>query len=257
MAEPATLSLCVITMNEERDLPRCLESVRGLASEIVVVDSGSTDRTREIARAAGARVIDQPFLGYVRQKQLAIEAATAEWVLSLDADEWLDDELRESLGRTLQAPPQDMAGFQVNRRPYYLGRWVRASGWFPEWKLRLVRRERARWVGSDPHDRLEVEGRVARLSGTMRHNSYTDLSDHVARLNAYSSIAAAGRNPVSTPKAVLRLTLKPFLIFLQKFLLQRGFLDGVRGLLIAAMTAFYFFLREAKLWERRHGVGEP
>jgi glycosyltransferase involved in cell wall biosynthesis len=258
MTEAPSLAVCVITLNEEKSLPRCLASVRGLPAEIVVVDSCSTDRTRQIAAAVGAIVVIQPFLGHVRQKQLALDRATTEWVLSLDADEWLDDELREAIATVLQSPPPGVAGFAMNRRPFYLGRWIRGSGWFPDWKLRLVRRELAHWTGQDPHDRLEVTGKVVRLRpGTLRHYSFVDLADHVARLNAYAGLAAAGRRPVSTPRALVRMTVKPMLVFLQKMTVGGGFRDGVRGVIIAAMTAFYVFLREARLWERTHANGEP
>jgi glycosyltransferase involved in cell wall biosynthesis len=253
MPEAPTLSVIVITLNEEANLPRCLASVQGLAPEIVVVDSGSSDRTREIAVAAGARLVVQPFLGHVRQKQLALDHATAEWVLSLDADEWLDEELRAAVAGTLASgPPDEVSGYLVRREPFYLGRWIRASGWNPEWKLRLARRKLARFEGSDPHDRLDVSGKVRRLPGVLCHFPFVDLADHVETQCRYAAIAAAGRKPVSTVRAVLRLTLKPALIFCQKLFVQRGYLDGVRGVIIAATTAFYFFLREALLWERAH-----
>jgi glycosyltransferase involved in cell wall biosynthesis len=258
MTARPSLSVCIITLDEERNLPRCLRSVDGLASEIIVVDSGSRDRTREIAAAAGAKVVEQAFLGHVKQKQKALDHASEEWVLSLDADEWLDEALRSEIAETLVSnPPQDIAGFELNRQPYYLGRWIHHSGWHPEWKLRLARRERARWAGFDPHDRLEVSGSTPRLSGPLKHWPHVDLSDHAATINRYTDIIAGHWRPTGILRALTGMVLEPPLVFVQKYILQGGFRDGVRGLIIAATTSFYFFLRYAKLWEREHGGGEP
>jgi glycosyltransferase involved in cell wall biosynthesis len=253
-----SLSVCIITLDEERNLPRCLRSVARLASEVIVVDSGSRDRTREIAAAAGAKVVEQAFLGHVKQKQTALDLASEEWVLSLDADEWLGEDLGEEIAETLASePPQSVAGYELNRQPFYLGRWIRHSGWFPEWKLRLVRRRRARWAGFDPHDRLEVSGSTRRLSSPLKHYPHVDLSDHTATINRYTDIIAGHWRPTSTLRAVTGMVIEAPLVFVQKYILQGGFRDGVRGLTIAAMTSFYFFLRYAKLWERDHGSGDP
>ncbi|MCD4751211.1 MAG: glycosyltransferase family 2 protein [Thermoanaerobaculales bacterium] len=252
------LSLCVITLNEEANLKRCLRSVKGLADEIVVVDSMSTDRTRDIAASAGARVVEQEFLGHVKQKQLALDLATGDWVLSLDADEWLDQDLRSSIAAALsEGAPEDVAGFELNRQVFYLGRWIHHSGWAPEWKLRLVRRVRAKWTGYDPHDRLEVEGRTARLDGRLRHHPHDDLADHLSTINRYTDIIVSHWPQTSRFRMMLGLFVEPPLVFFQKYLLQGGFRDGIRGLIISVMTAFYFFLRHAKLWERDHPPAEP
>jgi len=253
-----SLSVCIITLDEERNLPRCLRSVDGLANEIVVVDSGSRDRTRQIAAAAGARVVEQAFLGHVKQKQTALDLASETWVLSLDADEWLDEGLRSEIADTLtSSPPEEIAGYEVNRQPYYLGRWIHHSGWYPEWKIRLVRREHAHWAGFDPHDRLEVRGAVRRLSGRLRHFPHVDLSDHAATINRYTDIITGHWRPTGILRAIAGIVLEPPLVFLQKYILQGGFRDGVQGFIISAMTSFYFFLRYAKLWEREHGGGAP
>ncbi len=258
MSASPSLSVCIITLDEERNLPRCLRSVDGLATEIVVVDSGSRDQTREIAAAAGAKVVEQAFPGHVQQKQTALDLASERWVLSLDADEWLDEDLRSEIADTLaSSPPEEISGFELNRQPFYLGRWIHHSGWHPEWKLRLVRREHAHWAGFDPHDRLEVSGAVQRLSGRLRHFPHIDLSDHAATINRYTDIIAGHWRPAGTLRALTGMVLEPPLVFLQKYILQGGFRDGVRGFTISAMTSFYFFLRYAKLWEREHGGEEP
>lgn len=245
---PVSLSVCIITLNEEDNLPRCLASVQGLAAQVVVVDSGSTDRTRELARQAGAEVVERPFAGHVDQKQFALERATGEWVLCLDADEWLDDALREAVRRAVgpDAPP-GVDGWELDRRSLYLGRWIEHCGWAPEWRLRLVRRGRARWGGTDPHDRLEVEGRTGRLAGRLGHRPYRSLSDHVAKVNRYTDIMAARRRQKGVRPPPGALLLRPAGRFLRMYVLRAGFLDGWRGLVVSGMGAYYVFLKYAKL----------
>ena len=245
------LSVCVITFNEEANLERCLRSVKGLADEIIVVDSNSTDRTRDLAASAGAQVFEQEFLGHVKQKQFALELATGHWVLSLDADEWLDEDLRSSVKAALAGEDsEDPAGYEFNRQVLYLGRWICHSGWASEWKLRLVRRTRAKWTGYDPHDRLEVEGKTARLAGRLRHHPYQNVADHLGTVNNYTEIITSHWPKTSKFRIMLGLFVEPPLVFMHKYLLQGGFRDGIRGLIISVMTAFYFFIRHAKLWER-------
>jgi glycosyltransferase involved in cell wall biosynthesis len=252
------LSVCVITLNEAESIGRCLRSVHGLADEIVVVDSLSEDRTAAIARAAGARVVEQEFLGYVKQKQLALDLARGRWVLSLDADEWLDSTLREAIGDALSAPPpDDVSGFELKRRPYVLGRWIRHGGCSPEWKTRLARRERAHWTGFDPHDRLHVDGTIRRLPGTLCHHPYADLSAHADTINRYTSLIAGHWPRLSRLRLLLGIVAEPPLVLLHRFVVQRGFLDGRRGFILAVMSAHYFFLRYAKLWERDLKVTPP
>ncbi len=255
-SEHASLSVCIITFQEAERLERCLRSVADIATQIVVLDSLSTDATCEIARAAGADVHTQPFAGHVRQKQAAMDLATCEWVLSIDADEWLDEAARAAVGQVLREPPEQVDGFRLNRRPYYLGRWIAHSGWSPDWKLRLVRRDRARWRGIDPHDRLEVPGATRRLRGRLCHAPHPDLSDHVRTLNQYTDILTVSES-VGALRAWFGMVVEPPLVLLQKYVLQGGFLEGTRGLIISAMTAFYFFLRYAKHWERRHRRDRP
>ncbi|MBM3985163.1 MAG: glycosyltransferase family 2 protein [Planctomycetes bacterium] len=247
---PVPLSVCIITLNEEDNLPRCLASVQGLATQVVVVDSGSTDRTQALAREAGAEVIERPFTGHVDQKQFALERATADWVLCLDADEWLDDALRAAVARVVQdGVPADVDGYELDRRSLYLGAWIDHGGWAPQWRLRLVRRGRARWTGMDPHDRLEAQGRVARLPGRLGHRPYRSLSDHVAKVNRYTDLMALRRREAGQRPPPLALLLRPPARFLRMYVLRAGFLDGWRGLVVACMGAYYVFLKYAKLRE--------
>jgi len=242
------LSVCIITRNEEDDLPRCLASVLGLATQIVVVDSHSTDRTVEIARAAGAEVIARDFSGMASQKAFALTHAREDWVLNLDADEWLDDELRTAIADVVSGVAGgNLVGHELNRRNEYLGAWIEHCGWSPEWRLRLVRRGHGRFEGRDPHDRLVADGPVGRLAGRMCHRPYASLAEHVQKVNSYTDTMAAQRFAAGESATFGRLLLRPPARFLRMYLWQSGWRDGWRGLVVSGMGAFYVFLRYAKL----------
>ncbi len=248
-----TLALVVITRNEESNIGRCLASVSGLAAEMVVVDSGSTDRTREIAEAAGARVFTREFLGYGRQKQLALEKAGGDWLLFLDADEWLDDEARRAVGTALQSrPPEDVTGFRLRMRTFYLGAWVEHGAWRNERKLRLVRRGAARWKEDVVHESLELtSGRSRSIPGRILHHPYRDLGHQLQKIDRYTEIISVRDQDTPAPRVLFGMILEPPLVFLHRYFLQLGFLDGLRGFLGASLQAFYFFLRYAKIRQRR------
>jgi glycosyltransferase involved in cell wall biosynthesis len=248
------LSVCIITLNERENLPRCLASVAGLAAQVVVVDSHSQDGTQQLARAAGAEVVEHDFEGHVLQKQFALGLAREDWVLCLDADEWLDDELRAAIAAVIAAAPADTAppadgadGYEVDRRSEYLGAWIDHCGWSPQWRLRLVRRGSARWTGADPHDRLELAGRAARLTGRLCHRPYANLAEHVAKMNRYTDTMAAARHAAGERADLVKLVLRPPARFLRMYVVQAGFLDGWRGFVVCAAGAFYVFLKYAKL----------
>jgi glycosyltransferase involved in cell wall biosynthesis len=254
---PTPLSVCIITYNEAENLPRCLASV-AFADEIVVVDSQSTDRTVDIARQAGCRVISQAFLGYVAQKNLALRHASHQWVLCLDADEWL----RPGAGTTIQAAlakrPPDVAGYTLKRHTYYLGDWVNHSGWWPEYKIRLFDRQRGQWCGDALHEGIRVEGRVDHLDVEIGHRSYKDIAHHVSKLNTYTTVMARHLHERGAVRVgVGTLVLHPVARFCRMFLLKGGWQEGVRGLLIATIGAFYVFAKYAKLWELQHGSQPP
>jgi glycosyltransferase involved in cell wall biosynthesis len=257
---PVPLSVCIITLNEEEDLPRCLASVAGLAQQIVVLDSGSSDRTQSLATEAGAEVSVREFRGHVEQKNAALALARHEWVLSLDADEWLDEALRAEVARVIDGgAPEAVQGYELDRRSLYLGAWIDHCGWAPQWRLRLVRRGPAKWTGMDPHDRLEVPGRVERLKGRLGHRPYRDLADHVAKVNRYTDLMATRRREAGVRPPALALLLRPPARFARMYLLRAGFLDGWRGLVVSAMGAYYVFLKYAKLreaWGRSAPSGE-
>ena len=249
------LSVCIITLNERDNLPRCLESVAGLATQVVVLDSCSTDGTQQIARAAGAEVHERPFEGHVKQKQHALDLAREDWVLALDADEWLDDRLRAEIAGLVNGAAgaghaaRGCVAYELNRRNEYLGAWIDHCGWSPQWRLRLVRRGQARWTGADPHDHLQATGEVGRLTGRLCHRPYRDLADHVAKVNRYTDTMARLRHEAGERGSLVQLVLRPPARFVRMYVLRAGFLDGWRGLLVSALGGFYVFLKYAKLRE--------
>jgi glycosyltransferase involved in cell wall biosynthesis len=243
------VSLCVIARDEERNLVRCLASAP-FADDVVVLDSGSTDRTVELAKAAGARVFVEPFRGHVAQKARAVELARHGWVLCLDADEELSAELRAAIEQALERPEDGVAAFELARKTFYAGRFIEHSGWWPEWRVRLFDRTRGRWTGEDPHDRVAVDGRVDRLAGALHHYAYRDLEHHLDKVNRYTTTMARGLLERGARFSWLDLVVRPPARFLRMYVLRRGFLDGGRGFVLASVGAFYVFLKYAKLWER-------
>ena len=255
--KPTPLSVCIITYNEEENLPRCLASV-AFADEIVVVDSQSTDRTVDIASQAGCRVISQAFLGYVAQKNLALRHASHPWVLCLDADEWLRPGAAATIRATLATRAPDVAGYTLKRHTYYLGDWVNHSGWWPEYKIRLFDRQRGQWCGDALHEGIRVEGRVDHLDVEIGHRSYRDITHHFSKLNTYTTVMARNLHERGAARVgVGTLVLRPVARFCRMFLLKGGWQEGVRGLLIATIGAFYVFAKYAKLWELQHGSQPP
>ena len=244
------LSVAVITLNEEKHLPRCLASVRELASEIVVVDSGSTDRTAELAKAAGSVFLSEPWAGHVAQKNKALAACSQPFVLSLDADEEVSPELAEALRQLFAQRLPGPDGFWINRKTFYLGQWIRHS-WNPEWRVRLVRKERAQWAGRDPHDKLEVKGHTARLMGDILHYSYADLQDHFGRTLRYARISAETLRRNGKTCRWYHLVFSPWLAFLKKLILKSAWRDGWRGWIISVATFFGVFAKYAFLLEMR------
>jgi glycosyltransferase involved in cell wall biosynthesis len=244
---PPHISLIVITRNEEELIGQCLKSAAAFCDELIVVDSFSTDRTVEIARGLGARVFQRPFEGYIAQKQFALEQAGGEWVFSLDADEQATWELGSEIrAATAQALPA--AGYRLRRVLYHLGHYY-TRGLYPDWHLRLFRRERARFGGHEPHASVQVDGNVAKLAAPILHFSYRDIADHVATINRLSSQAASEREPGAL--TVVKMIANPAWRFVNFYFLRGGFREGGRGLYAAMSAAFYVFLKYAKLYERR------
>jgi glycosyltransferase involved in cell wall biosynthesis len=247
------LSVTIVAWNEEERLRACLESV-GWADEILVVDAESTDKTVLLAREFTDKVWVRPWPGFAVQKNFALEQASGDWMLSLDADERVTPELSERIKRIVKEDgPAD--GYRIPRRNVFWGAWVRHGGLYPDYQLRLFRRGAGRFVEDAVHESVRVVGRVDTLSEPLLHQSYRDLEDFLRRSNRYSTLAAEDWLRRGRRASVLDLILKPLGRFLSMYIVQRGFLDGWRGLVLAALYAEYVFLRTAKAWEARHASG--
>ena len=244
----AYVSACIITLNEESNIAGCLESLKWV-DEIVVVDALSSDQTVSICRQYTDKVIQRPWPGHVAQKNYALGLATHDWVLSLDADERISDELREEIFRELRDETADWDGYYFPRQTFYLGRWIRHGGWYPDHKLRLFRKSKARWGGVDPHDTVELDGRAKYLRHPIYHYTYRDLAHHIAAMNRYTDIASEEKYRAKVQFPLVHMLFNPMVAFVKKYILKKGFLDGVPGLVVAVSGSFYVFLKYAKLWE--------
>ena len=245
------LSVTIIAWNEEERLRACLESV-AWAEEILVIDAESTDKTVQVAREFTDKIWVRPWPGFAEQKNFALDQATCEWVLSLDADERVPPELRERISRIVRANgPGD--GYSIPRKNIFWGAWVRHGGLYPDYQLRLFRRAAGRFVDSAVHESIVVEGHVERLAEPLLHHSYRGLDDFVARSNRYSALAARDVVARGGRAGVLDLALRPLGRFLSMYVARGGFLDGWRGFVLAVLYANYVFLRVAKTWEARRG----
>jgi glycosyltransferase involved in cell wall biosynthesis len=253
--DSAKISAFIVCCNEERQIRRCLESVKW-CDEIIVVDSGSTDGTLEICREYNTKISYKEWKGYVEQKRHALSLCSGEWVLNLDADEEVSIELADEL-KAIAA--QDALGeiqhngYQINRVVFFLNRWWRKGGWYPEYRLRFCRRSATTWGGEDPHEKATVTGSVARCQGELRHYSFTDLSDYVRRLNTLSSNATNTLKGRGTRFSLAHLLLRPLARFFKFYVIKRGYREGVAGLIVAIIEAYGVALKYAKLWESRLG----
>lgn len=239
------LTAILISYNEEQDLPRALASLQGVADETILVDSGSKDRTCEIARQFGARVYTRPLDGLAAQKNYAASFSSNDWVLSIDCDEELSPELRSSLLAWKQQTP-DKNGYDFPLRTNYLGAWIRHSGWYPDYKLRLYRRSKGKFV-SAVHEGLQVEGPTGRLGGHLLHYTVRTLAEHLAKLEALSTMAAEDMFARGRKKWRAAMIVAPPWAFVQKLVFQLGVLDGRRGWLIAWLSGKYIYLKYSKL----------
>jgi glycosyltransferase involved in cell wall biosynthesis len=243
------LSVTIVAWNEEERLRACLESVTW-ADEVIVVDAESTDKTVALAREFTDRVWVRPWPGFAAQKNFALEQATGDWVLSLDADERVTPELRARVARVLDEDgPAD--GYSVPRRNMFWGAWVRHGGLYPDYQLRLFRRRAGRFLADAVHESVRVEGRVETLGEALLHHSYRSLEDFVQRSNRYSTLAAGEWIRQGKRAGLADLIFRPLGRFLSMYIIRRGFLDGWRGFVLAVLYADYVFLRTAKAWEAR------
>jgi glycosyltransferase involved in cell wall biosynthesis len=243
------VSGCVIARDDAHRIEACLASLAWTDEIVVVVDERSRDATEELARRAGARALRHAYQGNVEQKNFALAQVESDWVVALDADEALSPALAARLRERLAGDPGDLDGIELNRVTRHLGRWIRHGDFHPDWQLRVFRRSRGSWAGSNPHGRVRVVGRVEKLAGDLEHASYSGLADQLARVQEYSRVEAEALHRRGRRARVSDLCLRPPARFLRAYLLKAGFLDGIPGFVIAAMTAFHVFLKYAKLWE--------
>ena len=246
------VSAVIITFNEEANIARCIASVKKVADEIIVLDSFSTDRTVEIARSLGAIVHQEKFRGYIGQKNLAMQLASHHYILSLDADETLDDKLVVSL----QQAKEKLAfrAYRMNRCTNYCGHFIRHGLWYPDPKIRLFDRRVATWSGLNPHDKIQLQPgfKVYHLPGNILHYSFKTPEDLVWQLNRLSSIAAASLYANGKRSNWLKILFRPAWAFINGYIFRGGFLDGADGFTIAVNTAHQVFLKYTKLYRLQH-----
>jgi glycosyltransferase involved in cell wall biosynthesis len=245
------ISAAIITFNEERNIARVIESLR-CCDEILVLDSGSNDRTAEIATKLGARVEEASWHGYAAQKNIAAELAANDWILSLDADESLSESLEAEIWHIKKAGPE-FVGYTMPRLAQYLGRWILHSGWYPDRKVRFFDRRKARWVGDFVHESVKVDGPVGHLESNLLHFTCDSLSEHLRTMDSYTTLAAQEMVTRGKPFGFSRLLFDPPWTFFRTYVLKRGFLDGVEGLTIAYMAGLYNFVKYAKARSMKPG----
>jgi glycosyltransferase involved in cell wall biosynthesis len=241
------LSVTIITLNEAEHIAAAIESARW-ADEIVVVDSGSTDDTVDIARGEGARVLARDWTGYVDQKNFAAGAASNDWILSLDADERIPPALGDEI-RAVMATDPPVHGYRMPRVAYHLGRWIRTTDFYPDYQTRLYDRRFARWRGHYVHESVAVDGPSGRLTHELEHYSFSDLRDQIKRINYYTTLAALQMYETGRRTGPVEMLVHPPAAFLRNYVLRRGFLDGTAGLTISLMNAWSVALKFMKLWE--------
>ena len=251
------ISATIITFNESANIRGACESV-AWADEVVVVDSRSTDATREIARERGARVVERDWPGFAAQKQFAAAEASHEWVFSLDADERVSEELGASVARLRESDEARLAdGYRVARRSFYMGRWIRGGGWYPDYQLRLYKRTRGRWEGAYIHESVKMcaGARVETLAGDLQHFSVRDAAHHHRMIGErYAPLAARQMFESGRRTSPLRIALAAPAAFARSFILKGGFRDHLAGLAIARFAAHHAFLKHLMLWEMQKKV---
>ena len=238
--------------NEAQNLPRCLASVQGWVAEVIVALNDTTDASESIARAAGAQVHHLPWQGYRDTKNAALALAAHNWVLSLDADEEVSPALRANIA-ALFSDADQYSGARFPRKVWFIDRWITHGDWYPDYCLRLFRRDRARWGGDAfVHERIECEGDIATLRGDLHHFSFPSLSSHVAKINPFADLFLRQQQARGVRFSLSAAVVRPGWRFFRAYLLRRGFLDGFPGLYIAWATAFGTFVRYSRLFEAEH-----
>ena len=246
----AKISACIISYNEEKKIEGCLKSLEGVVDEIIIVDSLSTDRTLEIAQKYTDKIFDQKFLGHIEQKNLAITKASHDWILSLDCDEQLTDELKESILK-IKNNLEDADAYKVARRTFYVYRWLNHC-WYPDHKIRLFNKNTAKWAGTNPHDHIELSGNnITTLKGDLLHYSFDSISEHIQTLDSFTEIGANEIIRKNKSVNILSPWTHGLWTFLKLYLFKRGFMDGYAGLVVAVLSGMHAFVKYNKVLFKR------
>jgi len=244
------ISVAIITFNEEENIARCLDSVKSIADEIVVVDSLSTDNTKAICIKYGVKWIEQAFLGYIEQKNFALSHTTHHWVLSLDADEALSEKLQQEILQ-LKATVPTTDAYEMPRLTNYIGQWIRHTDWYPDYKTRLFNKQKAYWGGKSPHDIIILASNVilGKLQGDILHYSYYSTQQHLAQINKFTDIMAQEAAARHKKVPLYKLFVNPLWKFIYSYFFRLGILDGYKGFLVCAISAFATFVKYVKIRE--------
>jgi glycosyltransferase involved in cell wall biosynthesis len=243
-----SLSAIVITKNEERNIRECLESIKW-TNEIVIVDAGSTDRTVEIAKEYTRNIYERPWDGYGAAKNYGLSQCTGDWVLSLDADERVTQELQKEILSAISSAGQQTAALSMPRRANFLGAWIDHCGWYPGRITRVFRRSAGRFSDEKVHERLEIQGMIIPLQSDLLHYTDPDLRHYFEKFNKYTSLAAEELTEHKKEFSLFKLVVNPFWVFVKMYFFRLGFLDGIPGLILCVLSANYVFTKYAKLWE--------
>ncbi|MBF0328110.1 MAG: glycosyltransferase family 2 protein [Nitrospirae bacterium] len=249
MQKKIPVSIAIIVKNEERNIAEALESVRDF-DDIVVVDSFSDDRTVELCRKYTDRVYQHEWVNFSKHKQIAVDYAKNEWVFILDADERATPALKAEIVSRIK--DEKISGYFAPRKNYFLGRWIRHSGWWPDYSMRLFRKSVSHLEPREVHERVLVNGLTAHLKEPFEHYTYRTVSEYIAKMERYSTMSAKEIYDKKAAKAVLSIFINPPAAFFRMYFLQQGFRDGLHGFVLAALYSFYTFLKYLKVWERKH-----
>jgi len=250
-----TLSVVIITLNEEANIARCLKSLRFSKNifqrvEIIVVDAQSIDKTVMVAKKFGAKVLTRAWKGYGDQKNWALSKAQGSWILSLDADEELTVPLIAEMEKAVTQTPESVDGYFIRRKAFFLGKWIKHCGWWPDAQLRLFKRGRGSFTVEPVHEGLEVKGETLELAEPMNHYTYDSIHQYLEKMNRYSDLSIIDIKAKKKNFWKFYLTLAPFLTFFRMYVSRRGFLDGWHGLVVCGLSAFHDFCKYTKLWEK-------
>ncbi len=239
-------SVAIITKNEEKNIGRCLESVKW-ADEIVIVDSGSTDKTLKICRKYNCKIIESEWLGFGKTKKFAVDSATNNWILSIDADEEVTPDLKKKILEILDNPKFN--GYKIKRKSFYINKWINHCGWNKEYKLRLFNKQFGNFNEQMVHESVKLNGKIAKINKILKHYTYPNISSHLQKIDRYSKLFATELFKNGKKTSIFMAILKGKIKFLQMYFLQLGFLDGKEGFILSLNSAYGVYLKYLKLWE--------